>query len=142
MEIVQHFLSVQLLNLLQIALNIHTYVGNLANQIYVGIFMMYYIILHFPIGLLGVLIYRFLAEGPANPFGEARIERDMFWIILSFGLAGFAMSLISAGDNLISKIKKSKKDQDLENQTLEEQSLSYLVPEMTEETAQELRRLM
>jgi hypothetical protein len=143
MEIVQHFLSAQLLNLLQIVLNIHTGIGNLASQVQVNIFTMYYIILHLPIGLLGALIHRYIAEGPANPFGGAQVERETFWLIFLTGLVGLAMSLISAGDNLLSKKWKTHpKKQDPEDQSLEEESLSYLVPEMTEETAQELRRFM
>jgi hypothetical protein len=46
-------------------------------------------------GLVGVLIYRFIAGGPANPFGE-HIERQMFYTVLMFGPIGLFMAIVSA----------------------------------------------
>ena len=146
METLQHFFYTYLLDLFHILLDIHTGIENLAKKTHVDTPTVY-LILHFSLGLLGVSIYRYIAEGPANPFKGAGIERDMFWFILFTGLAGLIMSVIAAGDNLLSKKNLSKKNKLSKNQTSkaltpEKQNLSYLAPELTEETAKKIRRLL
>ncbi len=56
-------------------------------------------------GLLGALIYKFLAEGPANPFAEDKYEQEMFWVITLTGPLGCIASCVSWLDLIQSKMR-------------------------------------
>jgi hypothetical protein len=53
-----------------------------------------YVLLWLICGLCGVAIYRFIAGGPCNPFGEW-IERRMFWTVFLFGPLSLVIAIIT-----------------------------------------------
>jgi hypothetical protein len=139
MELLQFAFYSCLLAIFPISLYIHGVIVSLAGAAHVQVLTMY-LILYFGLGVLGIFIYRFGAGGPAHPWGQEKVERDMFWLILLTGLFGCILSLIAAIDNLFFNMKvmasKRKKVVSQDNQPTTNN------PSLNEEEVRELRNLM
>lgn len=143
METLQHFLYSCLSFFFQIISKAYTVIADLADIFHIQTISMY-IIIHVILGFLGVLIYKYGAEGPANPQGESSIERDMFWFILWMGPVGLIMSLIAMMGNLLSKIPDILKKERIEFESQEDEDAKFMgkAPTLTEEQAKELQEYL
>lgn len=79
----------------------------LALFFYFNIFTIY-LLIWFICGLLGTAVYKFLAGGPANPFGKEKIEQEMFWLITIMGPLGFVVACVSVLGRVLAKIRYNK----------------------------------
>ena len=94
MEILQENSNPAFQFLSKITTGIHEYVISLSLFFDISAFTTY-LVAWFICGLMGVLIYKFLAEGPANPFSREKYEREMFWFITLTGPFGCIASCVS-----------------------------------------------
>ena len=127
---------------------IHEYMVSVAMFFDVSMFTVY--LTHWIIfGLLGVVIYKYVTNGPANPVGDENIEQIMFWFFVSLGLVGFFIALVDALWYLHTAQKK-KKARALEKAAHQADKLSKstplptasVVPVINEESLQEMRKFM
>lgn len=72
-------------------IGIHQHVVSTALFFDISLFTVY-LSLWIICGLLSVVIYKYLTEGPANPFGED-VEREMFWYFTLLGLVGLLIAI-------------------------------------------------
>ncbi len=55
-------------------------------------------------GLIGVVIFRFIAEGPTNPFGNEE-EQKAFWLIFISGPFGLLFAFVAACESVTEAVR-------------------------------------
>ena len=120
---------------------IHTYMVSMALDYDLSLFTTY-IIPYIICGLLGVLVYKYMTHGPANPFGDERIEQVMFWGFIILGPFGLIIAIVDAIWYLFAMREEQKAMFEHSVLTQLPQDFRNEISRLTEEEVQKFRNLL